>query len=208
MEYKLDDRLEAPSDNWIFVGTYGHLSAFDVLDEKWTTVWNTNLVGSGYGPVTFHCNKTSVYAGCGSKLFSLATWEGHIQWETPLHGLLGDVDVRIIHDKIICGCNGYVTAVSLLGEKLWDTNLEGTGYGPVTTICVDDTIYAATLGFVFSLSLDGHVLWKFNNPGQGYSGISLSCIDKKQENLLCLGMRGYLRGVKRLSGEQQATASI
>lgn len=58
---------------------------------------------------------------------------------------------------------------------MWKTNLEGSGYLPVTLVIRDDIIYAATLGFVFALSIKtGVVIWKNSNEGQGWEGISLA----------------------------------
>jgi len=115
--------------------------------------------------------------------------------------LARDVDVRLVGDKIVCGCGGYVIALSKSGEKLWEVNLEGTGYPPVTLMCVGDIIYAATTGYVFSISLDGQLLWKYDNPGQLLSSISLASIGNKGENHLSLGMRGFLRKIST-TGEQ------
>ena len=73
------------ADNYLFLGTHGHVLAIDQLDGR--TVWSTSLPGTGYQVVVMLVEAGKLYCASGGHAFALDPIDGSILWTNDLPGM-------------------------------------------------------------------------------------------------------------------------
>jgi hypothetical protein len=156
-------------------------------NAKPTEVWRTNLVGTGYYPVSIiYEMPESLYCGTHGAIYKLNGRTGAVIWKASIGSQ--PATLWLSGNRVLAGVGGYVYCVdSRTGSNLWTANLKGTGspgkisplsgrwrcsnavnfiflgYSTVTLLVVDNVIYAGSNGSIFAFALDtGATLWQDN----------------------------------------------
>ena len=73
------------ADNYLFLGTHGHVLAIDQHDGS--TVWDTSLPKTGWDVVVMLVEDDKLLCGTAGRAFALDPIDGRILWENGLPGL-------------------------------------------------------------------------------------------------------------------------
>ena len=107
--------MPAPSlaDNYVFLGTHGHVIALDKRDG--TLVWETSLPRTGYQVVVMLVEDGKLLCATAGRAFALDPLDGSILWENNLtgrgQGIVALCSMRQSTDSV-----GAVTAQAAVDE--------------------------------------------------------------------------------------------